>query len=131
MTQPMSARLRCAALAATAIFFGVGATAHAQELRREAANVEPWHTPDHAPPPPHATSSLDATKAPVATPEQQRETRTLATAVFARPAAGQRAADKAAEAYAPPIPPAEPKAEWLADEGVHLRGKGLELSAPF
>ncbi|THD70460.1 hypothetical protein [Phenylobacterium sp.] len=131
MTQNLSVRLRCAAFAAAAIFLGGAVVAHAQDQRRESDDVEPWHAPAHAQPAPHATSSLDATKTTAATLTQQRETRTLATAVFATPAAGQRAADKAAEAYEPPIEPAAPKAEWLTEDGVHFRGKGLELTTPF
>jgi hypothetical protein len=131
MTQLTSTRLRCAAFAAAAIFLSGAAVAHAQDQQRAADDVEPWHAPEHAPPAPHATSSLDATKTTAATLTQQRETRTLATAVFAKPAAAQRAADKAAAAYEPPIAPAAPKPEWLTEDGVHFGGKGLELTTPF
>jgi hypothetical protein len=131
MTQSMSVRFRQVAFAATAVFLSAGPIAHAQEQRRASDNVEPWHAPAQDPIPPHATSSLDATTTTAATLTQQRETRTLATAVFAKPAAAQRAADKAAAAYAPPIAPAAPKAEWLTEDGIHFGGKGLELTTPF
>jgi hypothetical protein len=131
MTQSTSVRLRHAAFAAAAMLLSMGTIAHAQDQRRASVDVEPWHAPAQAPIPPHATSSLDATTTTAATLTQQRETRTLATAVFAKPAAAQRAADKAAAAYEPPIAPAAPKAEWLAEDGVHFGGKGLELTTPF
>jgi hypothetical protein len=122
MTQSMSVRFRQAAFAAVAILVSAGSIAHAQNQRRADDNVEP----------PHATSSIDATTTTAATLTQQRESRTLATAVFAKPAAAQRAADKAAEAYEPPIAPAPPKTEWLSDDGVRLGGKrALTVTAPF
>jgi hypothetical protein len=135
MTQSISTRLRYAALAGAAIFLSA-AGAHAQQdqqkdQRRVSDDVESWHAPEHAPIPPHATSSLDATKTTAATLTQQRETRTLATAVFAKPAAALRAGDKAAAAYAPPIEPAAPKPEWVGEDGVHFGDKGLALTAPF
>lgn len=128
--RPGSSRLRQVALMATVILLGAGAIAHAQIVKNN-DDVEPWRTPSHDAPPPHATSSLDATKTTAATLTQQRETRTLATAVFATPAAAQRAADKAAAAYEPPIAPAAPKAEWLNEDSVHFGGRFLELTAPF
>jgi hypothetical protein len=91
--------------------------------------VEPWRGPE--PPagkPRTATSSASATEA---TPAEQREARKLATAIFAAPGAGQRAADKAAPPSTANVPPAQPKAEWLADEGVRAGGKGLQVKAPF
>jgi hypothetical protein len=131
MTQSMSIRLRYAALAGAAVFLSA-AGAHAQQDQwRGPDDIESSRAPEHAPLPPHATSSLDATKTTAATLTQQRETRNLATAVFAKPAAAQRAGDKAAAAYAPPIAPAAPKPEWLAADGIHAGGKGLELSTPF
>jgi hypothetical protein len=132
MTQSMSARLRYAAFGAAAIFLSTAAGAHAQQDQwRGPDDTAPLHAPENAPLPPHATSSLDATKTTAATLTQQRETRNLATAVFAKPAAAQRAADTAAAAYAPPIAPAAPKPEWVGEDGVHFGGKGLELTTPF
>lgn len=128
MIQSTPARLRRAIIAAAAIVVGAAAVARAQELPRDADDVEPWRPAAHDSLPRHATSSIDATKATAA---DQRETRTLATAIFAKPGAAQRAADKAAAALKPPIPPAEPKAEWLAEDSVRFGGKGLELTAPF
>jgi hypothetical protein len=131
MTQSTIVRFRRLALGATAMLLSAASVAHAQDQRRASDVVEPWHAPAHEPAPAHATSSLEATQTTAATLTQQRETRTLATAVFAKPAAAQRAADKAAEAYEPAIPPAAPKDEWL-DDGVHLGGKKLfQLTAPF
>jgi hypothetical protein len=132
MTQSMSVRFRQVAFAATAMLLSAASLAHAQDQRRADDNVESWHAPAQPPAPPHVTSSLDATTTTASTLTQQRESRTLATAVFAKPAAAQRAANKAAEAYEPAIPPAAPKSEWLTEEGVHFSGKSLlKLSAPF
>jgi hypothetical protein len=132
MTQSTSIRFRHVAFAAVAMLLSAGSIAHAQDQRRADDNVESWHAPAQAPILPHATSSLDATTTTAATLTQQRESRTLATAVFAKPAAAQRAADKAAEAYEPAIAPAPPKTEWLSEDGVHLGGKrALTLTAPF
>jgi hypothetical protein len=90
--------------------------------------VGPW-TP--APPtekPHNATSSAEATEP---TPAEQREARKLATAIFAAPAAGQRAADKAAPPSTANVPPAQPKPEWLAEDGVRPGGDGLQVKTPF
>jgi hypothetical protein len=85
---------------------------------------------DHAPPKPrNATSDLEAT-APTA--EEQRETRALASAVFAKPAAAARAADKAAPVTTPDLAsPVQPKPEWSAKDGVQIGGKGLQIKSPF
>ena len=42
-----------------------------------------------------------------------------------------RAADKVAEANGPPIPPAEPKPEWVAKDGLQVGGKGMKITTPF
>lgn len=126
MTQLKSVHVHRAAIAA-AILLGAAASAHAQ-LPKDSMAGEPWRAPSYTPPTPHVTSSLDATKPPA---PDQRQVRTLATALFAKPAAAQRAADKAAAAGEPSIPPAPPKAEWLQDDGLHHGGDGLEVSAPF
>jgi hypothetical protein len=74
------------------------------------------------------TSGPDAVKP---SPSEQREARALAVAVFAKPAAAQRAAQKVAEANAPVIAPAEPKPEWVAKDGVQVGGKGMKITTPF
>ncbi|THD59405.1 hypothetical protein [Phenylobacterium sp.] len=80
---------------------------------------------------PPVTSDLSATRGPTVTPAEQRSTRTLASAIFAKPGAAQKAADKAASANDPVIPPGEPKSEWLPDQSVKVGGKGLQVTAPF
>ena len=125
-TQLKSVHARRAGIA-VAILLSAAASAHAQ-LPKDSIAGEPWRAPSYTPPTPHVTSSLDATKPPA---PDQHQVRTLATAVFAKPAAAQRAADKAAAAAEPPIAPAPPKTEWLQEDGLHSGGEGLLLSAPF
>ena len=91
--------------------------------------VEPWRNPEPPPGKPrNATSSTSATEPTAA---EQREARKLATAIFAAPAAGQRAADKVAPPSAAKVPPASPKAEWLAEEKVGPGGEGVQVKTPF
>jgi hypothetical protein len=82
---------------------------------------------------PPVTSDISATQGPgPATPLEQRETRTLASAIFSKPGAAQKAADKASAANDPVIPPTDPKAEWFGDQqNVKVGGKGLLVTAPF
>ena len=90
--------------------------------------VEPWRGPEPPPGKPrNATSSTSATEPTAA---EQREARKLATAIFAAPSAGQRAADKAAPPAAAKVPPAQPKAEWLADEKLGPGGEGVQVKTP-
>jgi hypothetical protein len=74
------------------------------------------------------TSSLDAT-AP--SPAEQREARALAAALFARPAAAARAADKAAPVTQADAVTVEPKSDWESKDGLQFGGKGLQFKSPF
>ncbi len=123
MTQLTLRPIRVSAvLFATAVLMGSGPSALAQQ-------PDPRQpTPQFDPPKPrNATSDLDAT-AP--SPQEQRETRSLAAAVFAKPAAAARAADKAA----PPQPDlniVQAKPEWSTKEGLQVGDKGVEFKSPF
>lgn len=93
--------------------------------------VDPFRpVTNQAPPKPkNATSDLDAT---ALSPAEQRETRALASAVFAKPAAAARAGDKAVAAAQPDLAPTvQPKPEWSTRDGVQLGGKGLQIKSPF
>lgn len=92
--------------------------------------VEPWRSPtsETAPNRAHVTSSEGAAQPSAA---EQREARALAVAVFGKRAAAQKAADKVAAANTPAIPPAEPKPEWLAKDGLQAGGKGMKVTTPF
>jgi hypothetical protein len=92
--------------------------------------TEPWRTPTDEPVAnrAHVTSGEDATKL---SPAEQRAAKALAVAVFAKPAAAHRAVEKVEAAAAPAVPPAEPKPEWLAKDGVGLGGKGVQVKTPF
>ena len=92
--------------------------------------TEPWRTPTDEPVAnrAHVTSGEDATKP---SPAEQRQAKALAVAVFAKPAAARKAAEKVEEANAPAIPPAEPKPEWVAKDGVGFGGKGMQVKTPF
>lgn len=124
MTQLGSRRLRTTARFAVAALLGLSA------LPALAEPADPFRAPvEGAPPKPrNATSSLGAT-APSAA--ELREARTLAGAVFARPAAAKVAADKATAAVQADGPPLQPKPDWIPTEGVQLGGKGLEIKTPF
>jgi hypothetical protein len=94
-----------------------------------AQSTDPFdHPVEGAPPKPrNATSSLQAT-AP--TPTEVHDARSLATAVFSRPAAAKAAADKVTAAAQVDVPPLQPKPEWSPD-GVQVGGKGLQIKTPF
>ena len=95
-----------------------------------AQSTDPFAKPVEGPPPKprNATSSLGAT-AP--SPAELHDARTLATAIFARPAAAKAAADKVTAAAEADLPPPEPKADWAPPEGIQLGGKGLQIKTPF
>ena len=80
------------------------------------------------PVPPKVTST-EAAQTP--TTAEQRDARKLASAVFAKPAAVQRAAEKADAANQPDLNKVEPKPEWTAPTGPLIGGKGLEIKTPF
>ena len=115
---------------AVAVMAAAGpALAQQPSEQRDPDHVETWRSPEPPPGKPRtATSSLSAT-AP--TDAEQREARKLATAIFAAPAAGQRAADKAAPPSAANVPAAPPKPEWLAEDKVGPGGEGLQVKTPF
>lgn len=130
MTRPFRAWVGLLLGVAVAGIVLAGAGAATSQASKNSDDQEPWNRPSVAPPPrPHATSSLGATDP---TPQDERQSRALAAAVFSRPAAAQRAADKASAANAAKLAPADPKPEWLADPpGVRFGGEGLQLSKPF
>jgi hypothetical protein len=94
---------------------------------------EPWRapTPDLVAKPRTATSSLEATT-PVATPAERKQARTLTTAVFAKPAAAARAAEKVDQALQPDLSAVQPKPEWTTPKGgVGMGEKGMTITTPF
>jgi hypothetical protein len=93
------------------------------------AQEEPYRSKTPAPKAP-ATSTLEAT-APTAA--ETREAQALTAAIFAKPAAAARAADKVAAENQPDLAPAavQPKPEWSAEEGLRPGGKGVEIKTPF
>lgn len=131
MTQRSFGPFRMPALMAIALVAVAAASPALAQLTdpRVDERVEPWRGPA-APPgkPRNATSSVSATEPTAA---EQRQARKLATAIFAAPAAGQRAADKAAPPAAAKVTPASPKAEWLADDKLGPGGEGLQVKTPF
>ena len=117
--------------AALSVLSLMGAGQALAQATNQSDNPEPWRDPTQGGPAlkPHATSSLDATRP---SPQDEHQSRALAAAVFSRPAAAQRAADKASAANAPKITPADPKPEWLGTEqGPHFGGQGVEVNRPF
>jgi hypothetical protein len=130
MTQGIRVPLRQASLALAAVVMAAAAPALAQSDSLHAdQQVEPWHTPEGPPPKPrNATSDASATEPTAA---EQREVRKMASAIFAKPGAAARAADKAAPPNNADIPPAEPKPEWLAKDPVGPGGAGVQVKSPF
>ena len=95
---------------------------------------EPWRPPID--PSSQVTANRDrTTSGPAATapsPAEQREARVLAGAVFAKPAAAERAADKAAPVVEPDLGQVQPKPEWTSQSGgVGIGGKGVQVKTPF
>ena len=122
--------LRSLGLALAVAVMAAAAPALAQPVDpRNPDRAEPWHSPEPpAAKPRNATSDASATDP---TPSEQREARKLATAIFAAPSAGQRAADKAAPPSAANVPPVPPKPEWLAEDKVGPGGEGVQVKTPF
>ncbi len=124
MTQLTSRQVRiCAGLAIAVMLVAYTSPTFAQP--------DPYQPAlDRAPPRPAAATS--DRKATEPTPAEQRETRTLAGAVFAKPAAAARAGDKAVAATQPDLTPhVQPKPEWTNKDGVQVTDKGLEFKSPF
>ena len=99
---------------------------------RAQEEVEPWRSPttDGVIKPRNATSDLSATK-PVATPSERREAHALTTAIFAKPGAAARAAEKVDAANQPDLSLTPPRPEWTEDKGLAAGGRGVEIKTPF
>jgi hypothetical protein len=95
--------------------------------------VEPWRAPTPAMnAKPKATSDLSATAQAATTPAQQREAKALTTAVFAKPAAKAKAAQKLDDANQPDLSAVQTKPEWTEDKsGLGVGGKGVQIKTPF
>ena len=112
---------------------GVLAVLLAATAARAQEEAEPWRSPvpEQAARPRAATSGLGAT-APVSTPAQRREAHKLAAAVFAKPGAAARAAQRVDAATQPDLSLVQPRAEWTEDHGgVGLGENGVEIRTPF
>jgi hypothetical protein len=95
-----------------------------------AAQIEPGLPLSDQPlPVPPKVTSTEA--AQTATAAEQRDARKLATAVFAKPAAAARAAEKVDAANQPDLSKIEPKPEWSVPAGPQISGKGLQIKTPF
>jgi hypothetical protein len=78
-----------------------------------------------------ATSDLAATT-PVATPTERRETRALTAAIFAKPGAAAKAAEKVDAANQPDLSAVQPKPLWTEEKnGLGVDGKSIKLTEPF
>jgi len=89
--------------------------------------------PEAAAVPPKATSDLTAATQTAQTPAQQRDAKALATAVFAKPAAKAKAAQKLEDANHPELATVQPKPEWTGEKGgtLGVGGKGVQVKTPF
>jgi hypothetical protein len=97
--------------------------------------AEPWRGPQDAPgAQPSANRARVTSGESAAQPSaaEQREARTLAAAVFATRAAGQRAAENVAPEPAPDWAAAQPRAEWTDKAtGIVPGGRGMKIIEPF
>ncbi|MFL5295134.1 MAG: hypothetical protein ACJ798_02015 [Phenylobacterium sp.] len=123
-------------LALLALAGGLGAPALAQPAAPAASPAEPWRAPVDQPGTQAADnkariSSGAAAVAP--SPAEQREAKALAGAIFATPAAAQKAADKAApEQPLSDLAEVQPRPEWARHKpGVDLGGRGVRVQTPF
>lgn len=126
----MSSRVRFSLILAAAAAIAAPALAQTSPNR-----AEPWRGPSDQP----GTRAVD-NRARVTSDEtatqptaaEQHEARALAAAVFAKPAAGQRAADNVAPVAAPDLAEAQPKTEWVdKTTGIVPGGRGLKVTKPF
>jgi hypothetical protein len=96
--------------------------------------AEPWRTPADQPGTRAAENRARVTSDTSATgpsPAEQKEARALAAAVFAKPAAAQRAVDKVAPEAAPEWAAVQPKAEWSDKGELVPGGRGVKVTTPF
>jgi len=98
------------------------------------SRAEPWRGPSDQPGTQPSDNRARITSGEAATQPsaaELREARALAAAIFAKPAAAQRAADNTG----PPPPPdwaaVQPRAEWTDKAEVAPGGRGMKLTAPF
>lgn len=96
--------------------------------------TQPWQPPVPAAEakPRTASSDLGAATQSATTPTQQREAKALTTAVFAKPAAKAKAAQKLDDANQPDRSAVSIKPEWTEDKAaVGVGGKGVQIKTPF
>jgi hypothetical protein len=90
----------------------------------------PAETPGSSPSANRAKVTSDET-ATQPTAAEQRKARALAAAIFAKPAAAQRAAENAAPEPEPEWAAQQPRAEWTDKSGVAPGGRGVKATTPF
>ena len=117
-----------------ALFALVAAASPALAQLQTQNRAEPWRAPTDQPGSrpldnrARVTSDASATEP---SPAEQRQARLLAAALFAKPGAAQRAADKAAPAVPPDYAEVQPKPEWTDTAGVAPGGRGVKVTRPF
>src|SRR3982751_1802565 len=107
------------AIVVTALFLAIASQAAAQPYGQTESRAEPWRAPVDQPGTHAAENRAHTTSRPAASappPPEQREARALAGAVFAKPAAAHRAAEKAAPPQDPELAAVQPKPEWSDDK---------------
>jgi hypothetical protein len=122
--------IACVALAA--LIGGLAAPAAAQSTAPNRA--EPWRGPSDPPGTRAADNRARVTSdasATAPTPAEQREARNLAAAIFAKPGAGQAAAEKAAPEATTDLAEVQARPEWTNPPGLAPGGRGVKVTAPF
>ena len=107
-------------------------SASAAEAQPATNRAEPWRGPADLTTTRAADNKARVTSGETATAPsaaEQREARALAAAIFAKPAAGQRAADKASPDVAPDWAAVHPREEWT--DKVAPGGRGVKVTRPF
>jgi hypothetical protein len=125
-------RVQVAIAAGFALVWAAPALAQPPDPVPRAERAEPWRVPAGQPYTTPAGNKARVTSDVTATepsPAEQKEARALAAAVFAKPAAAQRAVDKVAPDAAPDWAAVQPREEWT--DKVAPGGRGVKVTAPF
>jgi len=127
-------RVPVAIAASLAVFGAAPAFAQPPPAPPPEEHAEPWRGPTDQPGMKAAENRARVTSDVAAagpSASEQKEARALAAAVFAKPAAGQRAADKVGPDATPEwaVPP--PRSEATEKAEIAPGGRGVKLTKPF
>jgi hypothetical protein len=122
------------ATVASLVVFALAAAAPALAQAPAQNRAEPWRGPSDQPGTRAADNRARVTSDAAATQPtaaEQREARALASAIFAKPGAAQRAAEKAAPETPPDYADLPAKPEWAGAGELKPGGRGVKVTQPF